>query len=62
MSIGEVLSKLPRNVRKTVREIEGTQRKLVKAKSALVFNETAIKENLLPNYTRKKKKYIYTFI
>lgn len=54
MSIGEVLFNLPRNVKKTVRKIEATQRKLVKAKNALVFNQTAIKENLLPKYTNIK--------
>ena len=54
MSIGDVLFILPRHVKKTIRQIETTQRKLVKAQAALVFNETAIKEELLPNYTKIK--------
>ena len=54
MSIGELVFKLPRQQRKTFRQIEATTRKLVKAENALVFNETAIKENLLPNYTKIK--------
>ena len=60
MSIGDLLFELPRHVKKkTVRKIENTQRKLAKAKNALVFNQTSIKENLLPNYNNI---YIYIYI
>ena len=54
MSIGNILFNLPKQVKKTVRSIETIQRKLVKAQNALVFNQTAIKEDLLPNYTNIK--------
>ena len=54
MSIGNILFNLPKQVKKTVRNIETIQRKLVKAQNALVFNQTAIKEDLLPNYTNIK--------
>lgn len=54
MSFGELIYNLPRETKKIIRSIETVNRKLVKAKNALVFNETAINENLLPNYTRIK--------
>ena len=59
MNFGNIIFPLPTKTKKLIRNIETNNRKLSKANSALVYNETAINENLLPNYT---KIYIYIYI
>ena len=51
MSYVDKLRILPYNVRNILRRLEGTQRKIVKCKWSLVFNNTCLSENILPNYT-----------
>ena len=59
MNFGELIHDLQTNAKKVIRKIERTERKLQKAKSALVFNETCINEDILPKYTNM---YIYIYI
>ena len=54
MNFGELIHDLQTNAKKVIRKIERTERKLQKAKSALVFNETCINEDILPKYTNIK--------
>ena len=50
MHFGELIHYLQTNAKKVIRKIERTERKLQKAKRALVFNETCINEDILPKY------------
>ena len=58
MSFGELIFDLQTSTKKLIRNIERTERKLQKAKSALVFNKTCINEDILPKYTNI---YIYIY-
>ena len=39
------------NITKTIRLIESTNKRLINAELALVYNETCKNENILPRYT-----------
>ena len=52
MSYLQALFDLPSNVIEIFRKLESIKNKILKNKWSLVFNNTCIKENLLPNYTR----------
>ena len=54
MPLGELLHTLPIVARKTARSIEQTNRKLAKAKSAVLFNRQCLNEDILPIYTNIK--------
>ena len=51
MPLGELLHDLPIETKKTARSIEQTNRKLSKAKSAVLFNRQCLNEDILPKYT-----------
>ena len=51
MSISDVLDLLPEPTKQTFNRIQKLNRKLSKAKQAVLFNETCLNENILPNYT-----------
>jgi hypothetical protein len=51
MSFGNLLFDLQAPARNFVRLIEKNNKKIVNKKYALVFNQTCINEELLPNYT-----------
>ena len=51
MSYVEKLRTLPHRIIQILRKMENIQRKMIKCKWSLVFNNTCIKENLLPTYT-----------
>ena len=53
MSYVEKLRTLPNRVINILRRLESIQRKIVKCKWSLVFNNTCISENILPNYTNE---------
>jgi hypothetical protein len=59
MSFGNLLFDLQAPARNFVRLIEKNNKKIVNKKYALVFNQTCINEELLPNYTNI---YIYIYI
>ena len=52
MNYFEKLFKLPNYIRKQIRKLENIKTKIRKSKWSLVFNDTCLKENILPNYTR----------
>ena len=54
MSIAETLNLLPETTKRTFNRIQKLNRKLSKAKSAVLFNDICIKENILPKYTNVK--------
>ena len=58
-NFGQLIFDLPSGTKKLIRTIERTNRKLAKAYNSLVFNETCLKEDILPNYTNI---YIYIYI
>ena len=54
MNIGSTLYQLPEQQRKVIRKKEKLQKKVIKNKYAIVFNQTCIKEDILPAYTHIK--------
>lgn len=59
MSFGELLFQLSPDAKKIVRGIEALNQKIINTEYAVIFNETCLKENLLPVYTNI---YIYIYI
>ena len=59
MTFGELLNEHSEQGKKIVRQIESTERKIINAKLAVVFNQECIKNNLLPKFTNI---YIYIYI
>ena len=51
MSFTDILSQLPLNLRSTIRKIEKTTNKISSCNTAVTFNNTCLRENLLPRYT-----------
>jgi hypothetical protein len=51
MSIGTLIFDLPIQTKNIVRSIEKTNKKIVNKTNSLVFNETCLKEKILPTYT-----------
>ena len=45
------LRKLPFTASSILRKLENVKRKIIKCKWSIVFNETCLNENILPNYT-----------
>lgn len=43
---------LPTDLRSLFRKLERVENKIINAEWSLFFNETCIKENILPNYTK----------
>ena len=56
MNFGELIYLQPDNVKKLLRKIENIEKKLANARVAILFNETCLNENILPNFTNI---YIY---
>ena len=56
---GHIIRNLSQIQRSRIRKIESTSKKIVNAEAAVKFNEIALKEDLLPNYTNI---YIYMYI
>ena len=54
MNFAELIFNIPMNERKIIRKIEKIEKKIIDNKYALVFNQTCIKENILPIYTNIK--------
>ena len=50
-NIGQLLYRLSFSKKKIVRDMEKVNKKLIQNKYDILFNETCIKEELLPNYT-----------
>jgi hypothetical protein len=59
MSLGNLIFDFSVPIKSLIRRIEKNNKKVVNKKYSLVFNETCIKEKLLPNYT---DIYIYIYI
>jgi hypothetical protein len=51
MSIGNLIFDLPVQTKNIVRYIEKTNKKIANKTNSLVFNETCLKEEILPTYT-----------
>ena len=54
MNIGAILHQLPESDRKVIRKKEKLLKKVIKTKYAIVFNQTCLKEDILPAYTHIK--------
>ena len=50
-NFGEVLYNLPFDLKSKFRKLENNSKKLIMSKWSIVFNETCLKENLLPIYS-----------
>ena len=61
-SYGELINTLPDEGKKLIRIRESTIKKIINAELSITFNETCIRENLLPTYTLKIYLYIYIYI
>ena len=65
MNIGAILHQLPESDRKVIRKKEKLLKKVIKTKYAIVFNQTCLKEDILPAYTHTHTHthiYIYIYI
>ena len=51
MNVSETLRSLPDATKKTFNKIQKLNRKLSKARTAVLFNDICIKEDILPKYT-----------
>ena len=47
-------SRIPNSIRNKIKKLENIRSKYVKSKWSLVFNDTCLKEKLIPNFARKK--------
>ena len=56
MNFGNLLYNVPGELKKLYRKLEGNQKKVIRAKWSIAFNNVCLRENILPNYT------IYIFI
>ena len=54
MNYLQELFKLPNSIQNKIRKLENIRSKHVKCKWSLVFNDTCLKEKLMPNYTRMR--------
>ena len=54
MNISEILTTVPPEIKKTFNKVQKLNRKLSKAKNAVLFNDICIQENILPRYTNIK--------
>ena len=61
-SYGELINTLPDEGKKLIRIRESTIKKIINAELSITFNETCIRENLLPTYTLNKYICIYIYI
>ena len=52
MAYGNALHQLPQDLVTIFRKYEQTKRKEISAEWSMVFNETCLKENLWPTYTK----------
>ena len=52
--IGNLLYDLPNDTKRLIRKYESTEKKLIKANFALIYNTTCINEDILPKYTNVK--------
>ena len=51
MTFGEILNEYDERGKKTIRNIESLQKKIINARLAVVFNQQCMKNNLLPKFT-----------
>ena len=56
---GELFNVLPSECKKLIRLRESIIKKIINAELSITFNQTCIRENLLPAYTRNIYMYIY---
>ena len=69
MNFGNVLFNHSDENKKIIRNIESINKKIINAKLSVLFNQTCISNNLLPNYTNihlnkeavKRKKFTLEF-
>ena len=59
---GELINILPNECKKLIRLKENIIKKIINAELSITFNETCIRENLLPAYTLNIYIYIYIYI
>ena len=52
MNFARIIHTLPSEIKNLYRKIEKNENKLLKNKWFLIFNETCLKEEILPNYTK----------
>ena len=55
MNYIQVLLNQPRNIKNKYRKLEKNKIKVMENKWSLVFNNTCLTEEILPNYSRKTK-------
>ena len=61
-SYGELINILPDEGKKLIRTRESIIKKIINAELSITFNETCIRENLLPTYTLNIYIYIYIYL
>ena len=59
---GELINVLPIECKKLIKLRESIIKKIINAELSITFNQTCIRENLLPAYTRNIYIYIYIYI
>ena len=59
LNLGQILFMLPTEIKNKIRKLEKAHNVFINNKYGIIFNETCIKEGLLPKYT---KIYIYLYI
>ena len=52
MNFGNLLYNVPGELKRLYRKLEGNQKKVIRAKWSIAFNNVCLRENILPNYTR----------
>ena len=63
LNLGHILFMLPTEIKNEIRKLEKAHNVFINNKYGIIFNETCIKEGLLPKYTNNYIYiYIYTYI
>ena len=54
MELSDIIFNLPPTIKRTIRKLEKTLKKLANCEQAVIFNQTCLKENILPKYSNIK--------
>ena len=58
MNIGTLIYNLNYNIKRTIRKLENLNKKKNSIECSIIFNESCLQQNILPNYTNI---YIYIY-
>ena len=62
LNLGGILFMLPTEIKNKIRKLEKAHNVFINNKYGIIFNETCIKERLLPKYTTDIYIYVYMYI